>query len=69
MDVKAIYQTARCVTLEITDGSVFESDTEKEIRINGKYYGKTRRVIYTVYGLKPDREYVIEAGIDRKSVV
>ena len=64
MDVKAIYQTARCVTLEITDGSVFESDTEKEIRINGKYYGKTRRVIYTVYGLKPDREYVIVAGMD-----
>ncbi len=59
MEVKVIFKTARCVTLEMDDGSVYESDLDREIYINGSFYKKTRRVIDSVYGLKPDTEYAI----------
>lgn len=59
MDVRVLFLSGRCVTLEMDDGSVFEG-AEREIFVNGEFYGKTRRVIGSVYGLKPDREYVIE---------
>lgn len=60
MEVKVIYKTARCVTVEIEDGSIYESDQEKEIYVNNKLYGKTRRVISSIYGLKPDTAYEIQ---------
>ena len=59
MEVNVIFKTARCVTLEMDDGSVYESDLDREIYINGSFYKKTRRVIDSVYGLKPDTEYAI----------
>ena len=59
MNIKVIFQTARCVTLEIEDGSIFESDKEREIYINGTFYKKTRRVISSIYDLKPDTDYEI----------
>ncbi len=59
MDVKAVFWSGRCVTLEMDDGSVFEG-AEREVFVNGEFYGKTNRVIDSVYGLKPDTEYVIE---------
>ena len=59
MEVRVIFQTARCVTLEIDDGSIYESEQEKEIYVDGKFYKKTRKVIESIYGLKPDREYAV----------
>ena len=36
MSIKVIFQTARCITFEIQDGSIFESQKEREIYVNGK---------------------------------
>ena len=38
MSIKVIFQTARCITFEIQDGSIFESQKEREIYVNGKFY-------------------------------
>ena len=54
MSIKVIFQTARCITFEIQDGSIFESQKEREIYVNGKFYKKTNRVINSIYDLKPD---------------
>ena len=70
MEVRIIFKTARCATLEMADGSIYESEQEREIFINGKFYKKTRKVIDSVYGLKPDTEYGIQvkAGEDDAQV-
>lgn len=59
MELKVIFCTARCVTVEICDGSIYESQEEKEIYVNGKFYEKTQKVIASIYGLKPDTEYAV----------
>ena len=59
MSIKVIFQTARCITFEIQDGSIFEFQKEREIYVNGKFYKKTNRVINSIYDLKPDTRYEI----------
>jgi len=34
MKIKVIFRTARCVTVEVEDGSIYESKQEKEIYVN-----------------------------------
>lgn len=70
MEVRIVFKTARCAVLEMADGSIYESEQEREIFINGKFYKKTRKVIDSVYGLKPDTEYGIQvkAGEDYAQV-
>lgn len=59
MKVRVIFQTARCITLEIEDGSIFESDREREIYVNGVLKQKTNRTVVSIYGLKPQTHYEI----------
>lgn len=63
MEIKEVFRTARCVTVEIRDGSIYESMEEKEIYVNGAFYERTHKVIASIYGLKPDGEYMIEVRI------
>lgn len=60
MKLSSIFQTARCVTIEIEDGSIFETEKEYEIYVNGNLYGTTKRVISSIYGLEPDTWYEIQ---------
>lgn len=59
MNIQCIFQTSRSAVLEIQDGSIFETEKEYEIFLNGEYYGKTKRVITSLYGLKPDTRYEV----------
>lgn len=70
MNVKVIFKTARCVTVEIEDGSIYEADRVRRIFVNGTLYGETRKVITSVYGLKPDSVYeiAVECGNERAAV-
>lgn len=69
MSIKVIFRTARCVTIEIEDGSIYESEKEWEIYIDGIKYGTTRQVITSIYDLKPDTRYEIAVkGADGESV-
>lgn len=64
MNVKVIFQTARCVTVEIDDGSIFEAETLRSVYVDGELYQETKSVITSIYGLKPDHEYwvTVSAG-------
>lgn len=59
MELKVICMTARSATLETEAGRIFEFDTEGEIYINGSLYKRTNRVIFSLFGLKPDTEYEV----------
>lgn len=59
MKISCIFKTARCATIEIEDGSIFETEGQYEIYINDVLYEITNRVITSIYGLKPDTLYRI----------
>lgn len=62
MNIRVIFQTARCVTVEIQDGGIFETEQEYEIFVNDRFWKRTKRVITSIYDLKPDTQYRIRAG-------
>ena len=59
MNVSVIFQTARCITLEIQDGSIYEAEKEREIYVNRSLNQRTKRTIVSIYDLKPDTDYEI----------
>ena len=59
MEIKVIWKTARCAVLEIADSGIYETKEEYTILLNHKLYGKTKKVITSLYGLKPDTEYEV----------
>lgn len=68
MNINVIFQTARCVTVEIQDGGIFETEQEYEIYVNDRLWKTTSRVITSIYDLKPDTEYRIRVGEAEKAV-
>ncbi len=62
MQIKVLFKTARCVTLEIRDGSIFHTDRRYDIYVNSKWYGTTDRVITSIYDLKPGTGYTVRVG-------
>lgn len=71
MELKVICMTARSATLETEAGQIFEFDTPGEIYVNGVLYQKTKRVIFSLFGLKPDTEYEVclkRDGMEAKAV-
>lgn len=62
MNLRVIFRTARCAVLEIEDGSIYELEQKKEIYVNRQLYGTTKKAVFSVYGLEPDRDYIVEAG-------
>lgn len=62
MQIKLLFKTARCAVIEIRDESIFETDREYEIYVNGRLYRRTGRVINSIYGLKPGEDYVVRVG-------
>ena len=67
VEIKVIFRTARCITVEICDGSIYESEEEKEIYVNGRFYELTRKAVASIYGLKPDREYAVMVRMGEES--
>ncbi len=67
MKISNIFQTARCVTVEIEDGGIFNTKRSYEIYVDGQYYGGTDRVVTSIYGLKPDKRYRIDVRAEEDS--
>lgn len=67
MNINVIFKTARCVTIEIEDGSIYESDKTRKIYVDGTLYKETKLVINSIYGLKPDQEYQIEVTCEEET--
>lgn len=62
MSLILICTTPFGLTVEITDGSCFESDTTRDILVDGAHAMTTKRNVVTLRGLKPDTAYKITAA-------
>lgn len=59
MELKIVFKTARSVTVETVTRQLYEFETPGKILVNGKEFGETKRVIFTLFDLKPDMDYNI----------
>lgn len=59
MDVRLVMKTARSVSLELDDGGIYRTKETYTLILNGNEEKKTDTVITSVYGLKPDTEYML----------
>lgn len=55
-----VFKTSRSVSFVIDDGGIYNTNEEYSILVDGQEYAKTDKVVTSVYGLYPDREYLIE---------
>ena len=53
MELKLVIKTGRSAVVEFDDGGKYYSKEEYTLLINGEEYGKTEKVVTTIYGLKP----------------
>ncbi len=71
MDLKVIYKNARCAVLEIEDGGTYETSRMYRIYLNGEFIRETGKAVTSLYNLKPDTSYQVEArsgdGLELKS--
>lgn len=58
--ISLVLITARSAVVEIEDGGRFYTRQAYEIRLNGTVYGKTDRVITSLYQLQPQTTYTVE---------
>ena len=61
MDLKVIYKNARCAVLEIEDGGTYEASRMYRIYLNGEFIRETGKAVTSIYNLKPDTGYQVEA--------
>lgn len=61
MDLKVIYKNARCAVLEIEDGGTYETSRMYRLYLNGKFIRETGNAVTSIYDLKPDTSYQVEA--------
>lgn len=67
-DIRLVCQTARNAVIEIADGGRYFARTTYRVLVNGAEWSKTDRVITSLYGLKPDSDYVVEIFDGEKKV-
>ena len=60
MKLNIIYKNARCAVAECIDGSIFQLGKKYDVYVNGVKTKETDRVIFSLYGLKPQTMYTVE---------
>lgn len=61
MELKVIYKNARCAVLEIEDGGTYEAGRMYCLYLNGEFIRETGKAVNSIYNLKPDTSYRVEA--------
>ena len=56
--------TARSATIEIADGGRYFTKQPVELRVNGEPSLTTEKTITSLFSLKPDQKYVVEAYVN-----
>ncbi len=60
MKLNIIYKNVRCAVAECIDGSIFQLGKKYDVYVNGVKTKETDRVIFSLYGLKPQTMYTVE---------
>ena len=64
MEIRHIMHTARSATIEIADGGRYFTKQPVELRVNGEPSLTTEKTITSLFSLKPDQKYVVEAYVN-----
>lgn len=64
MEIRHIMHTARSATIEIADGGRYFTKQPVELRVNGEPSLTTEKTITSLFDLKPDQKYVVEAYVN-----
>ena len=67
MKLNIIYKNARCAVAECIDGSIFQLGKTYDVYVNGEKVQETDRVIFSLYGLKPETMYTVEVREGEKT--
>lgn len=67
-EIRLVCRTARNAVIEIADGGRYFTKRTYRVFVNGEEWAETDRVITSLYGLKPDRDYVVEVLDGEKKV-
>lgn len=59
MKLRVALKTARSVTIETITEQIYEYETPGTIFVNGENHGETKKVVFTLFDLKPDMDYNI----------
>lgn len=68
MELKLVIKTGRSAVVEFDDGGKYYSKEEYTLLINGEEYGKTEKVVTTIYGLKPDTDIRLQRCMQEKNM-
>lgn len=69
MELRFVAKTSRNICIELADFGTFYTERRINIFVNGEYFMTTDRVITSLYGLKPDTAYRIEAKEEHSDAV
>lgn len=71
MEITHVMHTARSATIEIKDGGRHFTKRPYTIKVNGAEYAATEVTVTSLYGLKPDKDYLVEvfAGEEKQGEV
>lgn len=61
MNIRLVMKTARSVSIELDDGGIYNTVQPYRLYLNGIEKQTAHTVITSLYGLKPDTAYIIEA--------
>lgn len=61
MDIRLVMRTARSATFELNDGGIYETKMTYHLFLDQKEQKTTKTVIVSLFDLKPDTEYLLEA--------
>lgn len=64
MNVKHVMNTARSAVIEIEDGGRYFTTRPYIILVNGEEYGTTEKTVTSLFGLKPETDYMVEVLAD-----
>lgn len=68
MELKLVFQNARCVVVELTEAGKYYTEKEYKIYANGELKANHNHVISSLYDLKPDTDYEITVEYEGEAV-
>lgn len=68
MQIRILMKSARSVTLELADGGRYHTVKEYELYLNGKMVRRVDTVVCSLFGLKPETDYVVEVKAGQESL-
>lgn len=69
MKTKLLWVNARAAAVELADGGAYETLETYTLRLNGEPAGETNRTVTSLYGLKPETDYTLEAAAPQGETV